>query len=318
MAPDYVYARRSLKLPIVLGVVLIILVVLLTVGWVFLSVFGIGSGQLGYFYWTLLSVGAVLFAIVLVGVILYLALSVKAINLNRRQSNFMDSVSHELKSPIASLKLYLQTLSKRDVSHEQREQFIGLMLEDVQRLDELINHLLNAAKLDRPDLGDKAVSIDLMRLIERAASTVCNRYQIPEDSISVSGPSGWVVAKQVDLEMIFRNLIDNAIKYGGAPPRAQVTSHWLHQKKTKLVIQIADNGPGIPIAQRRTVFRRFARLGLELERTKPGTGLGLFIVGTLVKRLKGQVRILNSPEGEGTMFEVSLPATKQADAPMEA
>ena len=105
-----------------------ILVVLLTVGWVFLSVFGIGSGQLGYFYWTLLSVGAVLFAIVLVGVVLYLALSVKAINLNRRQSNFMDSVSHELKSPIASLKLYLQTLSKRDVSHEQREQFIGLML----------------------------------------------------------------------------------------------------------------------------------------------------------------------------------------------
>ena len=300
-----------------LGVVLIILVVLLTVGWVFLSVFGIGSGQLGYFYWTLLSVGAVLFAIVLVGVVLYLALSVKAINLNRRQSNFMDSVSHELKSPIASLKLYLQTLSKRDVSHEQREQFIGLMLEDVQRLDELINHLLNAAKLDRPDLGDKAVSIDLMRLIERAASTVCNRYQISEDSISVSGPSGWVVAKQVDLEMIFRNLIDNAIKYGGAPPKAQVNSHWLHQKKTKLVIQIADNGPGIPIAQRRAVFRRFARLGLELERTKPGTGLGLYIVGTLVHRLKGQVRILNSPEGEGTMFEVSLPATKQADAPMD-
>ena len=74
MAPDYVYARRSLKLPIVLGVVLIILVVLLTVGWVFLSVFGIGSGQLGYFYWTLLSVGAVLFAIVLVGVVRYMGL----------------------------------------------------------------------------------------------------------------------------------------------------------------------------------------------------------------------------------------------------
>lgn len=313
VAPDYIYARRSLKLPITLGVVLIILVVLLTVGWIFLSAFGIGSGQLSYFYWTLLSVGAVLFAMVLSGVILYLALSIKAVNLNRRQSNFMDSVSHELKSPIASLKLYLQTLSKRDVSQQQREQFIGLMLEDVQRLDDLISHLLNAAKLDRPDDGSPEILIDVLPLIERAAATVCHRYQIPLDSITVSGPSGWIRARQVDLDMIFRNLIDNAVKYGGTPPEVQITSHWLHQKKTMLVVQIADNGPGIPIAQRRKVFRRFARLGLELERTKPGTGLGLYIVGTLVNRLKGQVRILNSTDGEGTMFEVGLPAAKEND-----
>ncbi len=314
MAPDYIYARRSLKLPITLGVVLIILVVLLSVGWIFLSVFGIGSGQLSYFYWTLLSVGAVLFVMVLVGVSLYLALSIKAINLNRRQSNFMDSVSHELKSPIASLKLYLQTLSKRDVNQQQREKFIALMLEDVQRLDDLINHLLNAAKLDRPDDGTPEILIDVLPLIERTAATVCHRYQIPVDSIVVSGPSGWVRARQVDLEMIFRNLVDNAVKYGGTPPKVQITSHWLHQKKTLLVVQLADNGPGIPINQRRKVFRRFTRLGLELERTKPGTGLGLYIVGSLVNRLKGQVRILNAADGEGTMFEVSLPAAKENDA----
>ena len=159
-------------------------------------------------------------------------------------------------------------------------------------------------------IAKRASWIDLMPLIEEAAATVCVRYQLSTDSIQVSGPSGLVRAKHVDLEMIFRNLLDNAIKYGGAPPEVRVTSHWLHQKRTLLVVQIEDNGPGIPLAQRRKVFRRFARLGLELERTKPGTGLGLYIVGTLVKRWKGQVRVLNSPNDEGTVFEVGLPATK--------
>ena len=313
MAPDYVYARRSLKLPITLGVVMIILVVLLTVGWVMLSVFGAMNSKLSVFYWTLLSVGAVLFVVILIGVVVYLSLSIKAINLNRRQSNFMDSVSHELKSPIASLKLYLQTLSKREVNEQQRERFLKLMLDDVQRLDDLINHLLDAARLDRPNEKEQAVWIDLRPLIEQIAETLCTRYQISSDSVVVTGPTGLVRARQVDLEMIFRNLIDNAIKYGGSPPKVEVSSHWLHQKRTLLVVQVADNGLGIPQVQRRKVFRRFTRLGVELERKKPGTGLGLYIVGTLVGRLKGQVQVLNSAGNEGTVFEVGLPAVKRGE-----
>ena len=109
------FERWSLKFPITLGVTMIILIVALIVGWVILTAYIAVQSQQAGFFWMLLSVGSVFFAILLTGVIFYLTLSVKAINLTRRQSNFIDSVTHELKSPIASLKLYLQTLDMRDV-----------------------------------------------------------------------------------------------------------------------------------------------------------------------------------------------------------
>src|SRR5262245_28511131 len=117
------FERRSLKWPITLGVVMIVLLVVLTVGWVLLAVFG---GQ-----WTWLSIGTTFLAFVLADVIMYLVLMVKAINLSRRQSNFIDSVTHELKSPIASLKLYLQTLNRHHVEEVERESFHRYMLDDV-------------------------------------------------------------------------------------------------------------------------------------------------------------------------------------------
>ena len=115
------FERRSLKLPIALGVSMIVMLVALIVGWVLLTVFGaLRESDRAPLYWTLLSVGSSVLAAVLVGVVMYLTLSIKAINLNRRQSNFIDSVTHELKSPIASLKLYLQTLSLRQIDEAER------------------------------------------------------------------------------------------------------------------------------------------------------------------------------------------------------
>ena len=120
--------RRTLRLPITLGVVMIVLLVALTVGWVSLAVVGmLEDSQRTPLYVTLLSAGTTSLVLVLVGTVMYLALSIKAINLTRRQSNFIDSVTHELKSPIASLKLYLQTLSRRRVETEERQVFIGLV-----------------------------------------------------------------------------------------------------------------------------------------------------------------------------------------------
>ena len=121
------FERRSLRFPITLGVTLILIIVALTVGWVLLSISGATNRQPQY-YWTMLSVGSLLFLVVLIGVVMYLSLSIKAINLTRRQSNFIDSVTHELKSPIASLKLYLQTMSMRDVDLEQRDKFQQFMM----------------------------------------------------------------------------------------------------------------------------------------------------------------------------------------------
>ena len=123
-------------------------------------------------YWVVLPLGTTLLVLVLVGVVVYLTLSIKAINLTRRQSNFIDSVTHELKSPIASLKLYLQTLALRQVSEQQQESFCRFMLKDVDRLDHLINHVLDAGKLDREVVEDEFQVISMADLLRECAHLV--------------------------------------------------------------------------------------------------------------------------------------------------
>ena len=143
--------RRSLGWPITLGVVLIGSIITLGVGWVLVSIAAALGSKNAAFYWVLLAVGVSLLVLVLVGVIIYFALAVKAIALSQRQSNFIDSVTHELKSPLASLKLYLQTLTRRPVPPVEQLDFHRFMLEDVERLATLIDHLLDAAKtMHRP------------------------------------------------------------------------------------------------------------------------------------------------------------------------
>src|SRR5687767_11969906 len=140
------FERRSLRLPITLGVIMFVVLAALLVGWLVLAIPGILEGERVALYVTLLSIGAMLLALAIVGTAMYLTLSIKAINITRRQSNFIDSVTHELKSPIASLKLYLQTLNRRHLSADEQETFFRDMLEDIERLDQLINHLLEDRK----------------------------------------------------------------------------------------------------------------------------------------------------------------------------
>ena len=301
--------RRSLRLPITLGIVMIVLLVVLTVGWVLLLAVGLGGTTewgVKALYWTLLPVGTTFLVLVLVGVIIYLALSIKAINLNRRQSNFIDSVTHELKSPIASLKLYLQTLNRRQVSQEQRSDFYRSMLEDIERLDDLTNHLLDAARLETIPADGDLEDVELAALLGDCAETVCLRYRASPHCVHLDVEPCVVRARRVDLNMIFRNLIDNAVKYAGSEPHVEITVRL--DEDGRAVTRVGDNGPGIPKKLRRKIFGRFVRLGLELERQKPGTGLGLHIVRTLVGRLRGRVRVHDPEQGMGTVFEVRLPA----------
>src|SRR5690606_28324556 len=175
--------RRSLQLPIILAVVMILLLAALTTGWVILAVRpALRSATSAAPSWAILSVGAVFFALVVAGVVVYLTLSIKAINLNQRQSNFIDSVTHELKSPIASLKLYLQTLVRRELSAQEQRQFYESMIDDLNRLDRLIDHLLDVARLDKPREKLPPEPIALDRLIEDCAATICARYSHQADA----------------------------------------------------------------------------------------------------------------------------------------
>jgi signal transduction histidine kinase len=252
-----------------------------------------------------LSVGTTFIALLLVGVVLYLALSIKAINFNRRQSNFIDSVTHEFKSPIASMKLYLQTLNRRQVSQEEQASFYQFMLEDLDRLDRLINQVLEAGRLDTAPRDGEEEDVAMADLLDECANTVCLRHRLPSHTVRLDVQPCSVRARRLDLEVIFRNLIDNAVKYAGEEPRVEVVLR-LHPRG-HVVTRVCDNGKGIPHKLRRRIFGRFVRLGFELERERPGTGLGLYIVRTLVRRLGGRVRVHDREAGPGAVFEVELP-----------
>ena len=293
--------RTSLRLPIALGVIMIVLVVALIVAWVLVTAKETGKSGV---YWALLAVGTTFLVLVLVGVVLYLLISIKEIRLNRRQSNFIDSVTHELKSPIASLKLYLQTLSRRNVDEQRQADFYRFMLDDVERLDSLINHLLDAARLDQQPVEAES-DVELAEVLRSCASTACLRYHLSPEIVQLSVEPALIRARPMDLEMIFRNLIDNAIKYADREPRVEIESH--PKGEHAVVTRIIDNGRGIPAPLRRKIFGRFVRLGNELERSRTGTGLGLFIVRNLVKRLGGQITVRDRAGQSGTIFEVQLP-----------
>ena len=144
-------------------------------------------------YWTILSIGTIFLVFVLVGVVIYLALSVKAINLARRQSNFIDSVTHELKSPIASLKLYLQTLTRHKVGQSQQESFYRFMLDDVARLDHLVSQVLDAGQIEKPRVDGVVPPVELAPVLRDCTEMTCLRYRVPEShrrlcAATVPGP----------------------------------------------------------------------------------------------------------------------------------
>jgi two-component system, OmpR family, phosphate regulon sensor histidine kinase PhoR len=306
------FERRSLKFPITLGVTLILLLVLILVGWILLSVYGaLRATEYAPVYWTLLSVGTIVLTLILVGVALYLAMSVKSINLNRRQSNFLDSVTHELKSPIASLKLYLQTMKRHPVSPEQVASFHEHMLEDVERLDNLINHLLAAGQVEKSDTFGADSTFDLEVVLREIGLAAAQRYGLGPDTMQFDTESCLVTMRTADMDLILRNIIDNALKYGGNPPKVEI---WLRSNvKGSIKLAVSDNGCGIPAEKRRKVFQRFVRLGSELTREKPGTGLGLYIVRTLVNRLGGKISVHDCESGEGTLFQIELPGKLRAE-----
>jgi signal transduction histidine kinase len=198
----------------------------------------------------------------------------------------------------------LQTLTRRKVSDEQAEEFHRAMLEDLERLDGLINHLLDAARIGREPAETPLADVDFGQLLGSIAHTSCQQYHPDDDAVELRLQPVTMTARPNDLEMIFRNLIDNALKYSGPQPKVEVN---VIANNGRVTTRIADNGPGIPINLRRKIFGRFVRLGSELERKAAGTGLGLFIVRQLVRRMRGKITVRGRGNQRGTVFEVELP-----------
>jgi two-component system, OmpR family, phosphate regulon sensor histidine kinase PhoR len=295
--------RATLHLPITLSVVLMVLNATLMVCWIVLLAQSTG--------WGALITGVIVFAVILAGLSLYMVMMIKEVRLNQRQANFVDSVTHELKSPIASLRLYLETLQMRTIADEQRDEFYAVMEDELERLDHLITQLLEVGRMDA--IGQKAELEDLAvdEVLQKCAQAACALHKRDLDTtVSFDMTPAIVQAPRLMLETIFRNLLDNAIKYGGDPP--QVAVQLMVTDRGRVVARIADNGHGVPQELRKQVFRMFFRAGSELTRRQKGTGLGLYIVQTLVRQLKGRVSIHDRPGQPGSVFEVELPGKAAA------
>lgn len=295
---SYLRKRRTLHLPITLSVTMMVLNVVLMVCWI---VFFADASA-----WSALTIGTVVFSLILVGSGFYLFLTVKEVRLNQRQANFVDSVTHELKTPIASLRLYLDTLRLRHVEPRQQEEFLKVMDAELIRLDHLINQLLEVARLDAIGQESDPEDIELEPLLHRCAELAALHHKrVAADVFTFDIEPAVIHARRMLLEMIFGNLIDNAVKYGAAQPQVGVTVR--STDDGRIITRITDNGEGVAPHMRNRIFKIFYRGGNELERRQKGTGVGLYIVRTLVGLLKGHVRVLDRPDGPGSLFEVNLP-----------
>lgn len=225
----------------------------------------------------------------------------KEVSLARQRRNFLLSITHELKSPIASLRLAIETMTRRTLRDDQRETLLNNGLKDADRLQGLVEELLLAARLEdkwKPTLED----VNLKVLVEDCRDAMLARS--PATEIVVAAPDGWPVirADYTGISAVIRNLLENSIKYapGDTPVRVTVSKS---DKKCRIVV--ADRGPGIPDSEKKRVFEKFYRIGNEETRKTTGTGLGLFIVSQIVKAHGGSIE-LHDNNPSGAIFTITL------------
>ena len=245
--------------------------------------------------------GSVLFFGLLWGVFFINRAYLKEVLFVQRQRNFLLSITHELKSPIASIQLILETFSKRKLDENQIITFSNAAQKEATRLNELVSDLLLSAKLDtdyKPVFDD----VNLKNLLEEIGTKVKIRY--PKTHLNIAAENLPILrGDKSGLFSVFINLVENAAKYSTDTPNIQVKSWY---ENNQFHFEVADNGIGIPAAERKNVFQQFYRIGSEETRKTKGTGLGLYIVNEIVKAHKGSIAIAeNKPKG--TIFKVSLP-----------
>jgi two-component system, OmpR family, sensor histidine kinase SenX3 len=243
-------------------------------------------------------------------------LLLREVRLNERQSNFVSAVTHELKTPVASLKLYLDTLEYRDLPKERRSEFYRTMRQDIDRLTVTINNVLNAAMYtDRPILDPRPV--DLARVARRAVELTLTRFQLPKEAIAVTTPPTLRVAGDPEaLETAVLNLLDNAVKYSKDGVRIEVEA-WA-DGDGQAHVRVSDQGIGMSRTHLPFIFTRFYRIGSEVRRTRRGTGLGLFIVRAIVKGHRGTITADSPGPDRGSTFTISVPALQEAEEPEAA
>jgi signal transduction histidine kinase len=293
--------RKTAIIFLVLGICLIVLAVALNVGWILLNLREVA----------LMVFGIIFFALIITGLVLNTIFLMREIRRNEQQDAFLNAVTHELKTPIASIKLYLETLKSRDIADEKRREFYDVMLADSNRLLGTVEQVLQASRTKDKQRLLNLSEIDLNDLILESAQFIETRYKLDSAAIKLSPSTGnvIVVGDRAELDTVFTNLLDNAVKYSGNDPKVSVRIKNSNEKRFEVLIR--DSGVGLNSGELKRVFKRFYRVANNsTERTK-GTGLGLFIVESIVKKHGGRIWAESKGEGKGATFIVQLPKSNE-------
>ncbi len=291
--------RRAIAFFVVLGVCLVLLAVGLNVGWIILN-------------WregVLLFLGVVFFALLIAGMIVNTSFLIREIRRNEQHDSFINAVTHELKTPIASIRLYLQTLQHREVDEARRNEFYRLMLDDTDRLMGTVDQVLKAGEAGHKR-QDRRVPVDFSGLVRECVEVARASHHLPPESLryeqSVNhGAAAGVLGDSEELRAAVSNVLDNAVKYSG--DRVEISVRLDTPDEKRVTLSVRDQGVGIPATELKRIFKRFYRVSnRSLSRVK-GTGLGLFIVRAIARKHGGRVFAESEGEGRGTNVVLELP-----------
>lgn len=286
---------------IALGVCLVGVAVALNVGWIILN-------------WRrleLIVIAIPFFGLLIAGLILNTIFLVREVRRNEQQDNFLNAVTHELKTPITSIRLYLDTMRRRDVSREQQQEFFGVMSEDTDRLMATVEQVLKAGEIAQRVRSKVRVRVDMDQLVRDAVTTAISRYHLDPDAIHVesrqlqAGASFAVAGNPEELRTAVMNIIDNAVKY--SPDGAKLSIVLSVESDAWVMVSIADQGLGIPQPQLKRIFRRFYRVPNRSILRVKGTGLGLFLVRSIARQHGGDAFAESAGEGRGSTIHLQLP-----------
>jgi two-component system, OmpR family, sensor histidine kinase SenX3 len=294
---------------IVLCVVLVAAAVSLNVGWILVK----GRRLLP------LVLGVIAFALIIAGIVVYTVFLVRELRRNEQHDAFINAVSHELKTPIASIRLYLETLQAREVGDQQRREFYKVMLADAERLQQTVEQVLKAGVAgQRPRLAHRA-PVDVTALARECVQTALTRHHLPAEAVALALPDAgqqlYASGDVDELRTALANLLDNAVKY--SPQLVEVRVEVAAPAPGSLWVRVRDRGVGIPPSQLKRIFTRFYRFQARGYKVK-GTGLGLFIVRSIARQHGGRVFAQSEGEGKGSTFTLELPRLSAEQAAAEA
>ena len=290
--------RKSIAFFISLGAGLILVTLLLYIGWV----------QLHWKNPILLFLGIVLLALIIAGVVLNTIFLVREIRRNEQHDAFINAMTHELKTPVASIRLYLETLQSRTVEEEKRKEFYRIMLSDSDRLLQTIEQVLRTGRMGASRKLN-ITRIDLSQMIEEALIRARALYRLTPEALTYQpvGPTT-IMGDADEVRAAVSNLIDNAVKYSGSSVKVTVQTEKIDDGFVSL--RVKDEGPGIPKTELKQIFKRFHRVPGSLATRVKGTGLGLYIVRSVAKRHGGRAWAESEGPGQGSTFVLQLPIAK--------